>query len=777
MIIIKNDYIQLDTKNTSYIMSVSKTGHVLNLHYGKKIVLHNDDITPIKEKWIYPNGNSVVYDSAIDKGFSLDNVNLEYASNGKGDFREPSILLETTDGYVADFVYEKAEVVKDEIILKALPTPINQQENLIITLKDDVLNCKVELIYGVYFESDVITRSVRFINNSQKQMKILKIASMNLDLVDQDYELINFNGGWACEMHQSNKKLSPGIYINDSKTGASSNRHNPFFMLKENKATLNNGSAYGFNLIYSGNHQEVVEVTTYHKIRIQSGINPYCFRYEVNEGEVFETPIAVLTYSNEGLNGVSQHMHHFVNNHIVRGFWAKKERPVLLNNWEATYFKFNEAKLFSLAKEAKEMGIELFVLDDGWFGARNDDTKGLGDWEVNKKKLPHDLKGIANKVNKLGMMFGLWFEPEMVNEVSNCYEKHPDWAIKVPNRKPSEGRNQLVLDLSKEEVQDYIIDFLTRNLSSANIEYVKWDMNRHISDIYTSRYNQGELYHRYILGLYRILKEITTRFPKILFEACSGGGNRFDLGMMSYMHQTWTSDDTDGHERMIIQSGTASGYPLSTMGCHVSTSPSHQMLRRTPIDTRFNVAMFGVLGYELDLGKLSTVEKNIVKEQIAYYKEHRKLLQYGTFYQLKNFVDDEKMIWMVLSEDKKEGCIGFYQGIAKMNPGIDVMRTKDLLEDELYHIEGRSQKIDIKTFGDLLNMVLPVNVNAEGMMIHAISKIKAMNAEKEIYDVYGSVLNAGSLRLLNQWAGTGWDEKSIRLLGDFGSRVYHFKVK
>ena len=776
MISIKNNYIKLDTNNTSYIMHVSKTGHLMNLYYGRKIEIINDDISFLDEKVVYPHGTTPFYDAAIQNGFTLDGVNLEYPTTGKGDYRESSLIVETKLGYVTDFKYESARV-EEEVNLVDLPSCVNQKENLIITLKDEVLNLKLELVYGVYEDKDVITRSVRFINESEDTVYLNKIASFNLDLSSDEFELINFNGAWILETHQSNKALTPGIYVNDSKTGNSSHRHNPFFMLQEKNGTLNTGSAYGFNLVYSGNHQELVEVTTFHKIRVQNGINPFCFKYEVKQNEVFETPVAVLTYSHKGLNGVSQNMHKFVNNHIVRGEWANKDRPVLLNNWEGTYFEFNEAKILSLAKKAKEVGVELFVLDDGWFGARSDDTKGLGDWVVNKKKLPHDLCGLADKINKMGMKFGLWFEPEMVNEDSDLYRAHPDWAIKVPGRVPTPSRNQLVLDLSKEEVQDYIIEAVGKILSNANIEYVKWDMNRNISDFYSERYNQGEFFHRYILGLYRVLRELTSRFPYILFESCASGGNRFDLGMLCYMPQTWTSDDTDAYERMHIQAGTASGYPLSSMGCHVSASPSHQLLRRTPLDTRFNVAMFGVIGYELDLGKLSKVELDSIEEQIKFYKEHRHLLQYGTFYQMQNFAKDDKTIWMVLSEDKKEGIMGYYQGIAVANPKVDMLKTIDVIEDAVYHVEVRPQKIDIKTFGDLLNRVLPVNVNTEGNLVNGISHIYAMKTECEAYDITGAALNAGAIRLKPQWHGTGWDEQSVRLLGDFGSRVYHFKMK
>ena len=775
MISIKNNYIKLDTQNTSYIMHVSKTGHLLNLYYGRKIEIVNDDISFLDEKVVYPHGTTPFYNDEIAKGFTLDGVNQEYPTAGKGDYRESSLVIETKLGYVTDFKYDSA-IIEEEVLLQDLPSCVNQKENLVVTLKDEVLNLKLELIYGIYEDKDVITRSVRLINEDKETVYINKIASFNLDLSSDEFELINFNGAWILETHQSNKKLLPGIYVNDSKTGNSSHRHNPFFMLQEKNGTLNSGSAYGFNLVYSGNHQELVEVTTFHKTRIQSGINPFCLRYEIKENEIFETPVAVLTYSNKGLNGVSQNMHKFVNNHIVRGEWANKDRPVLLNNWEGTYFEFNEAKIVSLAKKAKDVGVELFVLDDGWFGARNDDTKGLGDWVVNKKKLPHDLCGLADKINKMGLKFGLWFEPEMVNENSDLYRAHPDWAIKVPNRVPTPSRNQLVLDLTKVEVQDYIIEAVSKILSNANIEYVKWDMNRNISDFYSERYNQGEFFHRYILGLYRVLKELTSKFPYILFESCASGGNRFDLGMLRYFDQIWTSDDTDAYERINIQSGYALAYPLRTLSNHVSAAPSHSVLRYTPIDTRFNVAMFGALGYELDLSTLQPAEKKAVTAQIEFYKEHRKLIKNGTFYQLKDIKEDNIALWLVVSEDKSEAILGYFNSYQKMNPQVDEIKLVGLDSNAMCEFEVRGQEHNIHMFGGLINQILPFKVNERGFIINTVCKYVTMPGEKESYKLSGSALMNGALKLNQQWMGTGFND-SVRALGDFGSRLYYIKAK
>jgi len=779
MIIIKDKVFQLDTEHTTYLLRVDETGHVRTEYFGKKIRA-SENYEFSKEKWSFPYGSSVVFDESHPE-LSLDNLSLEYSTVGKGDFREPSILLKMKSGFTIDFQYLGFDTKQGVDDLTILPTPHSAAETLVLHLEDKLSKVLLDLTYIVFSDSDVIIRNTKLINKASEEIKINKLMSFQIDLLDQKFELVNLYGGWAAETHQSAKALGPGIYINDSKTGASSNRHNPFFMLKAKDSCLNQGNVYAFNLIYSGNHYEMIEVNSYGKIRLQAGINPFCFEWTLKPQEQFVSPWGVLAFSDKGTNGVAQHMHHFVNHHIVRGDWALKDRPILLNNWEATYFDFTENKLHDLLKRAKDFGIELFVLDDGWFGKRTDDTKGLGDWETNPKKLPHGLDHLAEFVNKAGLKFGLWFEPEMVNEDSELFHAHPEWVIKTPERTPSLGRHQLVLDLGLEEVQKYIIDTLSKILDSAHIEYVKWDMNRHMSDFYSSRFDQGEFFHRYVLGLYHVLDTLTKKYPQILWESCSSGGNRNDLGILSYFQQNWASDDMDAYERLTIQSGTALAYPLSTIGAHVGASPSHQLLRRTPIDTRFNVASFGCLGYELDLKKLSPVDEEAVKEQIKFYKEHRRLMQYGTFYQLATLEKDGYVSWMVLSEDRKEGIISYFQGLGKANPSVDILQGQDFIDDVLYHVSARHQETNIKTFGGLLNMALPVNLNEDGRIIDLISKHKTIEellkkSYDENYDVYGDAINNGAIKLSPQWAGTGFNEH-VRVLADFGSRLYYFKTR
>lgn len=777
MITIIDQVFQLDTLSTSYIFRVDSLGYLRHGYYGSKLKVPSVYAFAF-EKVAFPVGSSVLLDEGVDPTTSLDMTLLEYSTLGKGDYREPSVHIEHSDGYVLDFRYVSHQVIDGGVNLPGLPNPHGASQTLLITLEDKVAGIQYDLYYSVFEASNVILRATTIRNISSKDIKVKKAMSMQLDMLNQSFDIKTTYGGWMSENHQNRQRITPGIYINDSKTGHSSNRHNPYVLLLENKTTLTNGSAYGFNLIYSGNHYTMVELTTYDKVHIHMGINPLMFEFILKENSFFASPWAVLTYSNQGENGVSQNFHHFVNHHVIRGPWANKSRPILLNNWEATYFDFDEWKLLRLLKEAKALGIELLVLDDGWFGRRKDDKRGLGDYDVNRKKLPHGLHGLAKKVEQAGLKFGLWFEPEMVSEDSLLFETHPEWAITAPERTPAKGRHQLMLDLSRVEVQDYLIEQIRKVLSSATISYVKWDFNRHMSDFYSPIYPQGEFIHRYTLGLYRVLETVTTLFPDVLWEGCSSGGNRTDLGMLSYFQQNWTSDNTDGFERIRIQQGAATAYPLSTIGAHVSASPSHQMLRKTSIETRFDVAAFGLLGYEMDLYNLSLLEEEQVTKQIAFYKAHRKLLQFGKFYQLKTLDDDGYALWMVLSEDKKEGVVGYFQGLASSHPKVDVLHLVDLIPDQLYVLEAREQQTNIKLFGGLLNMAMPIKLNEDGLIMHIISKYKSIEQflkikDVERYVVYGDALNSGAVKLNPQWYGTGVNEH-VRVLADFGANMYYF---
>src|SRR5574344_796801 len=777
MILNKNNLFHIITSDTSYIIRVNESKHLVLEYYGKKIK-DVDDYSGYFNKWTTGIGCNVIDDKTLDPLGNLDIMTLEVSTTGKGDYNSPSLILKNNDGYVFDFTYKSFVINKGEKIskLKDLPTPKEADEELVVFMEDKTSNVELELHYMVFIKSNVIARNIVINNKSKEIIHVLKAMSYELVLNNNNFEVINLYGGWAGEAKKEISEVKHGTLLNDSKSGTSSNRHNPFFMVKSKEANFNNGEVYAFNLIYSGNHSEEVECNYVSEVRIMGGLSPFCFDYELNLNESFETPYAVLTYSHDGLNKASQNMHDFINNHIVSSVFRNKERPILVNNWEATYFKFNESKLISLAKTAKECGIELFVLDDGWFKDRDDDYAGLGNYEVNKKKLPHGLNSLVKKINKIGLDFGLWFEPEMVSENSDLYRAHPDYIINHPGIKASLGRNQYSLDLTKKEVQDFIIENVSIILKSANIKYVKCDYKRPVSDFYLSDDKSGEFFYRYMVGFYKILKEITSRFPSILFEGCASGGNRFDLGVLSYFPQIWASDNTDAYERNFIQSGLYLGYPQSTIGAHVSATPSQSVLRSTPIDTRFNVASFGCLGYELNLNEVSPVDLKAIKAQIKFYKENRKLLQFGTLYQFSFMEKKNHSEWMVMSKDKKQAIYGYFNGLQTINPEITTVRLKDFNNDSLYTFTVREQEHNLKEFGGMINHVLPVHLNPSGLLMHEIMNHKTMSAEKTNYLVSGDALNNGAIKLPQEWSGTGINN-DIRILLDFGSRLYLIKEK
>jgi alpha-galactosidase len=769
----------IETKRTGYIIGVTESRHLCCLNYGRKLKKLPDD-SVLFEKYDIGYGSMVAY-SRQDANFGLDDVCLEFSAYGKGDFREPTVELICKDGVgTADLKYVGVRTFRGKEPIPGLPSSYDENENCvshIIELFDEVLNVTVYLHYCAFYDSDVITRHIEIKNGSASPITLRRAMSMQLYLPESDYYFVTFDGTWAYERERNDKKLSPGIYINDSKTGVSSARHNPFVTLRRDNCDEDSGECYGFNLVYSGNHAEVAEVTHSGKTRILCGINPFGFEYELPPDQTFHTPEAVMTFSSEGLNGLSRNMHDFVNSHIIRGKWKSRPRPVLVNNWEGTWFDFDENKILNIAKVAAELGIELFVLDDGWFGERSSDDRSLGDWVVNKKKLPHSISGLASRIKELGMDFGIWVEPEMVNENSELYRAHPDWAVRLPSREPSLGRSQLILDLTQKQVRDYIVSAMTRIFSTKGIAYVKWDMNRNFSDAYSPSLpprRQGEFFHRYVLGLYEILETLTNSFPDILFESCASGGNRFDLGMLCYMPQIWTSDNTDPISRLTIQNGTSYGYPLSCMGAHVSASPHQQTLRNTPIETRFNTAAFGCLGYEMDMTKLTPFDKKCIKAQVEFYKEHRTLFQYGTFYRVKTPYVSDTCVWCTVSKDKTEAAAGFFQTRAVPTHTHDILRLNGLSDDLLYEIEGRKQYICLKTFGDLVNHVLPVKIRGDGVIHTLISARYMFKETPERYLAYGDTIKYAGIRLKQQFGGTGYND-DIRVLGDFGSVMYYIK--
>ncbi|MCM1253320.1 MAG: alpha-galactosidase [Clostridium sp.] len=794
----------LQTKHTSYCFRVMPTGHLEHLYYGRKISVPGEECAEaLVEKHAFLPGNTNVYtgtdtdgSTQADTAFSLEDIRLEVSSYGKGDIREPFVEIIHGDGsYTSDFLFEKAEISQGKEEYQTLPGSYDEHgevSHLCVFLQDKQYRLTLELHYYVYENCDVITRSAKLINGSGEEIKLTRLMSAQMDFDTPEYVFTTFTGAWAREMKRTDVRMLSGKYVNASYTGTSSSRANPFVMLSKENTSEDFGDCYGFNLIYSGNHYEAVEVSGYGKTRITLGINPQSFSYVVGAGESFEAPEAVMTYSHQGFNGMSQHMHRFVREHIVRGTWKYKTRPVLLNSWEASYFRINERKLLALAKAGKEVGIELFVMDDGWFGTRNDDTQALGDWEVNREKLPGGLRGLAEKIKAMGLSFGIWVEPEMVNVNSRLYEKHSDWTLAIPGKPHSEGRNQRVLDLTRIEVQDYIIEQMSRVFSEADISYVKWDMNRTFTDYFSAALppeRQGEVAHRYVMGLYRCMKELTARFPQILFEGCAAGGNRFDLGILCYFPQIWASDNTDALCRSEIQNGYSYGYPMSTVSAHVSACPNHQTLRSTPLETRFNVAAFGICGYECNFCDMKKEELEAVKAQIALYKEWREVLQSGSFYRGRTFADGagaaesgirqcagNVMEWTCVSQDKKK-AVGFVmQKLVIPNTQFEYYRAKGLAPELKYHFYNRSLKYNVKEFGDLVNTVSPVHIKKDSLVHGVVAKFVKMDGETEDCYAYGDTLMYGGVRLKQAFGATGYSDE-VRHFPDFASRLYFMEAE
>lgn len=768
MITIDETSFRLDTDCITYLIGKTKYGHLEHIYYGN-LLSKEDGANVLTQKRSIIVGSSVLY-SKEDDIYSLDSMCLEWSDNGRGDYRYSPTEFKMPDGsFVTDFIYESHEVLEGTVAMEAMPTAYGGNQTLIIRLKDKAYPIFIDLYYTVFKQSNVISRRTVVRNEGNIPITIRRIMSLSMDLPDECFQMYTLDGGWIKEANLHKRPVSYGITINSSTTGASSNRHNPAFLLAEADANEDYGNVYAFNMIYSGNHYSIVEKNERDYVRVSMGINPHLFEWILPPNEKFETPECVMTYSSQGFNGTSHNMHDFVNEHIVRGEYKKKERPILLNNWEAHFFDFNEGKLLRLAKDAKKLGIELFVLDDGWFGDRNHDKAGLGDYKVNPKKLPDGMKAFADKIRNIGLDFGLWFEPEMVNEDSELYRNHPEYAIKLPNRHSVLGRNQLVLDLCKKEVRDYIVEQVSSILDEARISYVKWDMNRHIAEAFSDALkNQGEFYHRYILGLYEVLIRIFEPRPHILLESCSSGGNRFDLGMLCYSPQIWASDDTDPIERLKIQTGLSYFYPLSSIGAHVSEAPHQQTLRDTPLANRFHTACFGCLGYELDLKYLSPEQKKDIAEQIAFYKQYRKIFQYGRFYRIKSYKAN-KVIWETVSEDKETALTGFFQTLATAAESSDKLKVIGLKKGR-FTIRTRPQRLYIERFGGLIKHVAPVELNPDGVIMWVANRHYSLKDCVETYTCSSEALAAG-IPLQEQFIGTGYHEK-VRMLGDFGSNIY-----
>ena len=675
----------------SYLIKILANEQLGQLYFGKRIPNRENHDYLVENT--YRPVTSYVFDD--DYSFSLGNVKQEYPAYGTTDQRRPALDIKQPNGSrITDFKYVSHKIYAGKRKLTGLPATYVEDESeattLEINLYDKLIQVTLYLQYTIFENSAAIARSVKFSNNSDQKYQLKTALSLNLDLPDANYEWLQFSGAWGRERYLHKTPLRPGIQAINSARGASSHMQNPFVILKRPFTTEEQGEALGVSFVYSGNFLAQAEVDEYSVTRLQIGIDPFQFSWCLKPNETFQTPEAILAYTSEGLNQLSQTFQKLYTTRLARGYWRDKERPILINNWEATYFDFTEEKLLSIAKKAKELGIELFVLDDGWFGERTKETAGLGDWYVNRNRLKNGISGLSRKIHDLGMMFGLWFEPEMVNKDSDLYRKHPDYIIETPKRHASHGRKQYVLDFSRKEVVDNIYEQLVKILDEGEIDYIKWDMNRNITECYSIAYppeQQGEIMHRYILGVYDLYERLIERYPKILFESCASGGGRFDAGMLYYAPQAWTSDDSDAIERLKIQYGTSFGYPQSMMGAHVSASPNEQLGRNTPLKIRGDVAFFGAFGYELDLDKLSSTELASIKKQIELMKKYRSIFQYGTFYRLKSPFEGNIVSWMVVSEDKSQAIVGYYKILNDVNCEYRRLCLPGLDADTLYNVQ------------------------------------------------------------------------------------------
>lgn len=787
----KDPVFVLESQSSSYVFAIRATGHLEHLYYGERLEglegLSGEALYQcLSQPVAFLPGNTIAYSSEAQT-LGLELLAQELSTDGKGDLRQPMVAIKQSDGHkTADFIYwshhiqEGKPATTPSDFYQRLPQAYGSEtevQSLCVTLKDRNSDLELDLHYSLFYETNVLVRSAQLNNKGQAPVQVNKLMSLQLDYLESQMDLIHFSGAWAREMHVTRTAHPGGIWQNSSRAGVSSSRKNPLVILADPSTTESSGRCLGSNLIYSGNHQTTVERGSYGGLRLLVGVEPESLAQTLKPGASMVTPEAVLCYSTAGLNGLSQQFHRFVQNHIVRGPWQKRTRPVLINSWEACYFDFNEAKLLKLAKAAKAVGVELFVLDDGWFGERNDDKSSLGDWQVNLKKLPGGLNGLSAKIKAMGMDFGIWVEPEMVSRDSQLFRAHPEYALFHPDKPHSEGRYQMLLNLAEPKVVDYLFNALSEVLNSGDISYVKWDMNRVVTDVYSPMdHEQGQtaLMHRYYLGLYALLEKLQQAFPEVLFEGCASGGNRFDLGMLCYMPQIWASDNTDAYSRLAIQRGYSYGYPPSVMGAHVATAPNHQTLRAMPLATRYHVAAFGLLGYELDLTKQDAKVLSAIKDQICQYKRLRETLQFGRFYRLpgaENSRQQGSEVWYVINEALTQGVLGLFAGPVPANESFTSVLVPHLEPEALYRLRYEAKKLDIRLFGDLINQVSPIPIAQDSLTQHLIAKFYQMDEESFECTASGSILMRSGVKLPQRFCGMGHNE-GVSVFTDYSSRLY-----
>ena len=675
----------LHTQNTTYQMQIDAYGFLLHLYYGRKTDGVMDYLLTYADRGFSGNPQ----DTGNDRTYSLDVLPQEFPCRLTGDFRSPVLDLVNADGsFGCDLRYQGYEICDGKYNLKGLPAVYAAEEEaqtLIIYMKDQVTGLQVELLYGVLPEYDVITRSAKVINTEEDKIRLIKAQAACIDFLHGEFDVISFYGRHAMERNMQRTSVGHGAFVIGSRRGTSSHQYNPMMILAEKETTEDAGTCYGMSFVYSGGFKAEVEKDQFGQTRMQMGLQEEQFSYPLKKGEEFVIPEVILTCSNQGLEKLSQNLQRCIRKNLCRGKYKEKVRPVLINSWEACYFDFTGEDIYHLAEQAKDLGIDMVVLDDGWFGSRNDDNSGLGDWKVNEEKLQGSLGDLISRINALGVKFGLWFEPEMVNEDSDLYREHPDWAIQIPGRKPVKGRNQLLLDFSRKEVVDAVYEQMCQVLDQGNIEYVKWDMNRSMAEVYSMiAEEQGSVQYDYMLGLYDFLERIISRYPDLLIEGRSGGGGRFDAGMLYYTPQIWCSDNTDAVDRVRIQYGTSFGYPVSAVGSHVSAVPNHQTGRKTSLHTRGVCAMAGTFGYELDPAKMTDEERREIRKQIVEYKKYAQLVQNGLYYRLSNPFAEEIGAWEFVSEDGKEVLVNVVMLEIHGNMTVNYVKMKGLCAGQFY---------------------------------------------------------------------------------------------
>ncbi|MGN0065983.1 MAG: alpha-galactosidase [Nocardioides sp.] len=766
---------RLSTATTSYWFLRTEHGHLEHVHLGRRLA--PQDPTALRWRRTARVASAVTY---VPDGlrYSLDTVPLEWSGVGQGDYRRPSLeVLTAASGYDLDLTYRSHRVVPGALPAATLPTArgsTEQASSLEVVLADDRAGIEVRLLWTVFADADVITRRAVVRNTGTATATVEAVASAQLDLPDRGWQVMTLDGTWIRETHAHVRDVTPGTFSVGSTTGSSSNRHNPGVLLLEAGADEDRGRVVGVNLVHSGNHLTTVERGVDGLVRLTTGIHPQSFAWPLAPGEELETPEAVIALSDAGLNGLSAAMHRFVEHHVVPERYAGRERPVVLNTWEAMKFDLSERRVLKQARQAAELGIEMLVVDDGWFTRRDDDTAGLGDYTVDRRKFPRGLGPFVDKVRGLGLEAGIWVEPEMVSEDSDLYRAHPDWAMRVPGKPPRLGRHQHVLDLCNPAVCDYLVDSVGALLDSAAFTYVKWDMNRHLSDLFSPHVaHPGMVAHTYAVNLHRVLERIFAPRPHVWLETCSSGGNRFDLAMLTHSAMVWSSDDTDPVERLEIQQGLSYLYPPSVISNHVSDAPHEQTLRMTPLSTRFNVAAFGVLGYEYDLDLLTAAERKEVRDQVAFYKEHRATLQHGRFRRHRPPGQRDRFVWQV--GDASTTVVGNFQRHVGAAPEPDLLPVAGLEADTAYTVVSKPQRLMIDRFGALINHVSPVRLDPRGLVIGTAAKHVTMDDAAESYEGTGALLGEG-VRLAHQFIGTEYND-GLRMLGDHGSTLYVVRKK